>query len=226
MAAHESTKKNGKETAAERGLPGSFEGETVTRRRFMEGNALALGGLASALFGLPTLGFALGPVFRDTETDRYQDVGAEEDFDPKIYRTRVITLEPEVGEAGKTTIYVRKAAPGDKPVRDPKNRRERPFPYVAISTRCTHLGCPVRFVQASARFICPCQGGVYGSSGEVAGGPPVRPLDRFMTKVEKGRVLVGPRFSVNSQLELHSPRDPSNHLDGLWKYLYPGRFTT
>ena len=58
-----------------------------------------------------------------------------------------------------------------------------------------HLGCPVRFVTASRRFICPCHGGVYGFQGEVDGGPPVRPLDRFYTQVEAGRVLVGPRFS-------------------------------
>jgi menaquinol-cytochrome c reductase iron-sulfur subunit len=41
-----------------------------------------------------------------------------------------------------------------------------------------------------------------------------------------GRVLVGDRFSLNSALERHAPRDPSNHLDGLWQYLYPERFTT
>ena len=92
---------------------------------------------------------------------------------------------------------------------------------MAISTRCAHLGCPVRYVTASQRFICPCHGGVYGFQGEVTGGPPVRPLDRFYTKVEAGRVLVGPRFSLNNDLERFSPRDPSNHLDGLWQYLYP-----
>ena len=26
--------------------------------------------------------------------------------------------------------------------------------------------------------------------------------------------------------ERFSPRDPSNHLDGLWQYLYPARPTT
>jgi hypothetical protein len=31
---------------------------------------------------------------------------------------------------------------------------------------------------------------------------------------------------VNSHLQRFSPRDPSNHLDGLWKYLYPKRPTT
>jgi hypothetical protein len=81
-------------------------------------------------------------------------------------------------------------------------------------------------VQASQRFICPCHGGVYDFQGKVTGGPPVRPLDRFYTKVQGGRVLVGDRFSVNSELDRFAPRDPSNHIDGLWKYLYPARPTT
>ena len=71
-----------------------------------------------------------------------------------------------------------------------------------------HLGCPVNFVQAAQRFICPCHGGVYDFVGKVSGGPPVRPLDRFYTRVAAGNVYVGPRFSVNSELERFSPRDP------------------
>ena len=54
----------------------------------------------------------------------------------------------------------------------------------------------------------------------------MRPLDRFYTRVEGARVQVGDRFSVNSELRRFSPRDPSNHLDGLWQYLYPARPTT
>ena len=30
----------------------------------------------------------------------------------------------------------------------------------------------------------------------------------------------------DSELERFKPRDPSNHLDGLWQYLYPSRPTT
>jgi menaquinol-cytochrome c reductase iron-sulfur subunit len=81
-------------------------------------------------------------------------------------------------------------------------------------------------VQASERFICPCHGGIYGFQGQVDGGPPDRPLDRFETKEENGRELEADRFSVNSKLEKFSPRDPSSHLDGLWQYLYPARPTT
>jgi hypothetical protein len=110
---------------------------------------------------------------------------------------------------------------------DPKSdTSNRDLPYVAISTRCAHLGCPVRYIQASERFVCPCHGGVYDAQGKVVGGPPVRPLDRFYTRVRQGRVQVGDRFSLNSKLERFSPRDPSNHLDGFWKYLYPARPTT
>ena len=200
-------------------MVGAYDGETVTRRSLFTGGAMAAGGVATMAFGLPALGFALGPIFKETEPTVYEDVGPEADFNPQTYVPKVITLVPDVGEAGKTTVYIRRR----DPARDTKLTQ---FPYVAISTRCAHLGCPVRYVQAAERFICPCHGGVYQFDGKVAGGPPVRPLDRFQTKVVNGRVLVGKRFSVDSTLRKFSPRDPSNHLDGLWQYLYPARPTT
>jgi menaquinol-cytochrome c reductase iron-sulfur subunit len=203
----------------DRGLPGAYDGETITRRRLFTGGALAAGGIATAAFTLPTLGFALGPIFEQQEPTRYQDVGAEADFNRQSYVPVVITPVPEIGEAGKATVYIRKFDPS-------RDTHKLSYPYVAISTRCMHLGCPVRFVQSAKQFICPCHGGIYDFEGKVSGGPPVRPLDRFTTRVENGRVLVGPRFSVNSHFEKFSPRDPSNHLDGLWQYLYPARPTT
>jgi menaquinol-cytochrome c reductase iron-sulfur subunit len=206
-------------------MPGAFDGETVTRRGLMTGGAMAAGGIATAAFALPALGFALGPIFNSDEVNKkWQDVGPESDFNPNTYVARVTTLVADVGEVGKTTVYVRKATAADKSPSDKGGKQ--PMPYVVISTRCMHLGCPVRYVQASEKFICPCHGGVYGKDGTVDGGPPVRPLDRFYNKVENGRVLVGVRFSVNSKLERFSPRDPSNHLDGLWQYLYPSRPST
>jgi Rieske Fe-S protein len=205
-----------------RGIAGAFEGETITRRRLMEGTALAAGGVATMAFLLPGLGFALGPVFEDTSPTRWQDVGPEDDFNDTSYVPRVINIDAEIGDAGKTTVYVRKFNDG----RDKVIEGEDPQPYVVISTRCAHLGCPVRYIQASQKFVCPCHGGVYGFQGQVEGGPPVRPLDRFYTRVSAGRVEVGDRFSLNSELHRFAPRDPSNHLDGLWQYLYPSRPTT
>lgn len=205
----------------DRRMPGAFEGETVTRRGFMTGGALAAGGVASAAFGLPALGFALGPMFEDSTPENWQDVGPPEDFNDETYVPKVISIVPSIGEAGKTTIYVRRFNA------DRDDERNSDLPYIAISTRCTHLGCPVRYIQASQKFVCPCHGGVYGFEGEVEGGPPVRPLDRFYTRVRGGRVEVGERFSVNSELRrFDNPRDPSNPLDGLWQYLYPPRPST
>jgi menaquinol-cytochrome c reductase iron-sulfur subunit len=207
---------------ADRGIAGAFEGETVTRRNFMTGTALAAGGVATMAFTLPALGFALGPVFEDTTPTRWQDVGPETDFNDETYTPRVINIVPEIGDPGKTTIYIRRY----DEQRDKQVEGQDPQPYVAISTRCAHLGCPVRYIQASKKFVCPCHGGVYGFGGEVEGGPPVRPLDRFYTRVTAGRVEIGDRFSLNSELERFAPRDPSNHLDGLWQYIYPSRPTT
>jgi menaquinol-cytochrome c reductase iron-sulfur subunit len=203
-------------------VAGAFEGETMTRRGLITGTAIAAGGIATMAFTLPALGFALGPIFEDTSPTVWQDVGPEDDFNEDTYVPRVINITPEIGDAGKTTIYVR----AFNRRRDKVIEGQDPQPYVAISTRCAHLGCPVRYIQASQKFVCPCHGGVYGFEGQVEGGPPVRPLDRFYTRVELGRVQIGDRFSLNSDLERFAPRDPSNHLDGLWQYLYPARPTT
>jgi len=204
----------------DRGMPGAFEGETVTRRRMMTGTVHVAGGIAAAAFILPSVGFALGPVFEEVEQS-WEPVGPPENFPDDTYVPKVITLVDGIGETGKTTVYVRTYSPEmDTEPRDEYNA------WIALSTRCMHLGCPVRFVAASERFICPCHGGVYDITGEVTGGPPVRPLDRFYTRVRDGRVEVGERFSVNSELRRFSPRDPSNHLDGPWQYLYPSRPST
>ena len=204
---------------ADRMIPGAFEGETVTRRRFMTGTANVAGAVAVSAFLLPALGFALGPVF-EKHDEPWQAIGPPEDFPETTYVPKVITIVAGIGQAGKTTTYVRK--------RNAKIDTDKPDvfnQFIAISTRCMHLGCPVRFVEAAARFICPCHGGVYGFTGKVDGGPPVRPLDRFYTRVRNGQVEVGPRYSVNNELKRFSPRDPAEPLDGIGQYLYPSRPT-
>jgi menaquinol-cytochrome c reductase iron-sulfur subunit len=204
---------------ADRQIPGAFDGETVTRRRFMTGTANVAGIVATSAFLLPALGFAIGPVFEKHE-ERWQAGGAPDDFSTGTYVPKVIDIVDGIGQAGKTTVYVRKRNPQvDKEPADQYNR------FVAISSRCMHLGCPVRWVQAAERFICPCHGGVYGFAGQVDGGPPVRPLDRFYTRLRNGQVEIGPRFSVNRELKRFSPRDPGEALDGIGQYLYPSRPT-
>jgi Rieske Fe-S protein len=201
---------------ADRQMPGAFDGETVTRRRFMTGITHGAGAIAAGAFALPAIGFAVGPIFEKHEM-QWQDVGAANAFPDDTYIPVTITIVEGIGEAGRSTAYVRKRNSSDTDKPDEYNH------YVAISTRCMHLGCPVSYKPAAQRFICPCHGGVYDFEGKVDGGPPVRPLDRFYTRVVNERLQVGPRYSVNRELRRFSPRDPGEPLDGIGQYAYPSR---
>jgi menaquinol-cytochrome c reductase iron-sulfur subunit len=206
---------------ADRRIPGAYEGETVTRRRLMTLTAQGAGGLAAAAFTLPALGFAAGSAIFERPGVHWERVGTPEDFPNNNYVPRVVTTVSGIGEVGKTTVYMRAR---DESIDGPFDPEE---PFIALSTRCMHLGCPVRWTEAASRFICPCHGGVYDFRGKVSGGPPVRPLDHFYTRVRNGQVEVGPRYSVNSEFKrFPSYRDPGQDLDGIGQYLYPGRFTT
>jgi menaquinol-cytochrome c reductase iron-sulfur subunit len=204
----------------ELGTPGAFEGETVTRRRFVTGTAHTAGAIAAAAFTLPALAFAVGPVF-SRQPASWQRIGPLDGFSELVYEPVVVQIEQGVGEAGNSLAYVRlhnEAIDGH-----PRDRYDH---VVALSSRCAHVGCPVRYVQAAESFVCPCHGGVYNFKGLRVGGPPPRPLDRFYTLIQDGQVLVGPRYSVNNELQRFSLRDPGQPLDGIGQYLYPARFTT
>jgi nitrite reductase/ring-hydroxylating ferredoxin subunit len=142
-------------------------------------------------------------------------------FTDSTYVPVAITISPGIGEAGRSTAYIRKH--NERIDGSVKDRYDH---VVAISTRCAHVGCPVQYVAASQRFVCPCHGGVYDFRGVRTGGPPPRPLDRFYTRIRNGRVELGPRFSVNFELKRFSPRDPGESLDGIGQYLYPPRLDT
>jgi glycine/D-amino acid oxidase-like deaminating enzyme/nitrite reductase/ring-hydroxylating ferredoxin subunit len=47
----------------------------------------------------------------------------------------------------------------------------------AVSLRCTHLGCLLRFNSAERSWDCPCHGSRFGVDGEVLEGPATRALE-------------------------------------------------
>jgi Rieske Fe-S protein len=197
--------------------PGYFEGESMTRRKAFTVAVQGLGGLAGAAIVLPAVGFAVAPIFHRGK-ERWEAVGPVGDFVQDTYRQVVFTETEGIGDAGKTTAYVRRGS---------AQLGEDPDAFVAVSNRCVHLGCPVRFVEAAGNFICPCHGGVYDFQGKRIGGPPVRPLDHFQVRVSKaGEVELGPRYSVTNQLEPVRARDPGEFTGGIWEYLYPPRPST
>jgi menaquinol-cytochrome c reductase iron-sulfur subunit len=219
----ESRKQPPSKYTTDRNIPGAFEGETVTRRRLMVLTTHTAGAVATAAVLLPALGFAAGSAIFERAPVIWTPVGKPDDFPNDDYLPRVVTITQGIGEVGKTTVYVRRV----NPQIDTEDRPATDADVIAISSRCMHLGCPVRWTSAASRFICPCHGGVYGFKGEVSGGPPVRPLDHFYTRMRNGQVEVGPRYSVNSQFtRFPSYRDPGQPLDGIGQYIYPGRFST
>ena len=199
-------------------MPGYFEGETMTRRALFTGGALAAGGIAGAAIALPAIGFALGPVFEEEDVI-WQDVGAAQRLHRRQLHAEDDHARHGVGEAGKTDRL--------HPQGQPALPGEKPGEFVAISTRCAHLGCPVRWVSAAAavrlplprrRLRLPGQG-----RGRPAGAParPVRDARRRTGRSRSARATASTR-----ELKRFSPRDPGEPLDGLWQYLYPKRFTT
>src|SRR2546428_13590359 len=90
---------------ADRLIPGAFDGETVTRRRFMTGTAHTAGAIAAGAFTLPALGFAIGPIFKKTP-HRWETVGEVGRFSADNYTPVVMTLTPRIGEEGQTTVYI------------------------------------------------------------------------------------------------------------------------
>jgi cytochrome b6-f complex iron-sulfur subunit len=62
--------------------------------------------------------------------------------------------------------------------------------FLAVSRRCTHLGCTVPWVEAEESFVCPCHASSFDRRGEVLSPPAPRALDLHPVRIENGVVKV------------------------------------
>ncbi len=62
--------------------------------------------------------------------------------------------------------------------------------FIALSLRCTHLGCSISWESEKNRFICPCHSSAFDISGEVLNPPAARALDYYPVLIENGMVKV------------------------------------
>ena len=62
---------------------------------------------------------------------------------------------------------------------------------VAYGPQCTHLGCAYHREEAKSEFICPCHTTLFSIDGKVISGPAPRPLDRYETRIEGGKLMLG-----------------------------------
>jgi menaquinol-cytochrome c reductase iron-sulfur subunit len=149
--------------------------EALSRRRFLEKLSIGLGGFCAAIVGLPLIGFVIAPLFRKAP-EQWMTLGKVGDFE--VGKTVTVTVIdpsplPWAGITAKNAVWL---------------RRESDTSFIAFSANCTHLGCPVRWMEGAELFMCPCHGGVYYKDGNVAAGPPPRPLVRYAVRVENGDV--------------------------------------
>ena len=68
--------------------------------------------------------------------------------------------------------------------------RQKDGGFIALSLRCTHLGCSITWEEKQNRFICPCHSSAFAMSGEVLNPPASRALDYYPVMIENGLVKV------------------------------------
>lgn len=62
---------------------------------------------------------------------------------------------------------------------------------VAFAPQCTHLGCAYHWDERRTHFVCPCHTSAFSIDGHVLTGPAPRALDRYETRIEGGKLLLG-----------------------------------
>lgn len=154
--------------------------ESQGRREFLKRSIFALGGLIVLGLAVPSSIYVLSPLWKRNEEEWVEiaDVAQIPKGEPtKIDYTRRkkdgwVTIEE------RASVWVVTADGQEFTVFDP---------------RCTHLGCPYRWEANKHQFLCPCHNGIFSVDGAVLAGPPPRPLDRFASKVVRGKLLILPK---------------------------------
>ena len=147
------------------------EDKNVNRRDFMKTIIVGIGGLISAAIGLAAIPYIMGQALKK-ESDEWIPLGSVNKVEaniPTLFKTTLTTQTGWISSEEELSVYVLTS-----------NGQE----YVVMSNVCTHLGCRVRWIPERDSFFCPCHNGVFSKDGAVLDGPPPRPLDRFVSKVE------------------------------------------
>ena len=62
--------------------------------------------------------------------------------------------------------------------------------FLALSRKCTHLGCTLPWVEKEKKFVCPCHASAFDISGNVINAPAPRALDIYAVNIENDIVKV------------------------------------
>jgi len=149
-----------------------------SRRDFLGLLTWAIGGLIGLGMGIPAIAYIIGPALRRTEQQEWLRLGSTSKVElgtPTLFKTRVQRQTGWIVNEEEITVYALT-----------ENGRD----FIAMSNICTHLGCRVRWIEDQNQFFCPCHNAAFDKNGDVASGPPPRPLDRFEIKVEDEQLFI------------------------------------
>jgi cytochrome b6-f complex iron-sulfur subunit len=135
--------------------------DALTRRSFAR---VAIGGVGlcyAAAVGYPVYRYLKSPVEKEAQTAAVTEVTVKD------------AQKMPVGAAMRVTF-------GIEPCLLIRSAQDK---WVALSAKCTHLGCTVAYEADKKRIFCACHGGTYDpETGKNVSGPPPRPLKSFVIK--------------------------------------------
>lgn len=144
----------------------------ISRRDFVKVSTAALGSIMGVVMGIPIVGYLIDPALKASSGEALIPLGPLENF--------------PVGNTPKAFSFTRSNVNGwEKTVNSFSGYvyRKSETEILVLSSRCTHLSCSVNWNEAKGAYDCPCHDAQFGSEGEVLGGPPPHPLDRYESEV-------------------------------------------
>lgn len=162
------------------------ETEQINRRGFLAIATWSIGGLISAMMGIPAIAYLVEPALSKKEDGGWVRLGSINKVElgtPTLFKVKIEHQTGWIVDEEEHSVYV---------LTD--NGRD----FIAMSNICTHLGCRARWIADRQEFYCPCHAGIFDKQGYVISGPPPRPLDRYELKVEGDQIFIGQLYEVKS----------------------------
>lgn len=156
----------------------SLDDRNSSRRRFHLGVIYTLMGGIGAALGIPAAGYLLVPGQARKQDDWIEvtDIAKLPSGRPEEIVFRRNRKDGWKTFSEKTSAWVSKKPGGQ---------------IIAFAPSCTHLGCAFHYDEKSKNYLCPCHTSTFDLEGRPLAGPAPRPLDRYRTRVEGGKLLLG-----------------------------------
>ena len=153
----------------------------VTRRQFLSYTLTGVGGFMAAGMLSPMVRFAIDPVLKPASKGEFVAVVEESKLtaEPQRFDFTVHQIDAWYESDVTMSAWVYKKDDGS---------------IQAMSPVCKHLGCTVTWndPKFANEFYCPCHDGRYEKDGtNIAGTPPLAPLDLYDHKLEGGTLYLG-----------------------------------